>query len=428
MNARYFLISAILLTFFLTPVMAGTLYMSDGPSFSAAITGTNEFSPGSDVVLPVKLENRGLINIIFSEPGYMERDDKPNTAKFVTVTLSPGDTPFVIKSDPQMVGDVQGGKNVPVTFNIKIPRDTPSGNYVIPMDVTYQYLASAEQNGQDVIQFTYKNRTATIPLTLNISSEVILAAVPLGGETLDAGTEGYLDLTVANTGEESSSDTVVRIARNGNSPLSPTDSSVYVGDFPSGTNKTCRFKVSVSRDADSQTYPLDVYAVYKNHNGDTVTSGITTIGIPVQGKIQFNVTPVDSSINPGAKKVIEVVYRNQGSGTAYSAQARVSAVDPFTSNDDTSYLGDVKPGESAIAKYEISAAGGAVAKDYALDSEVRYHDSLGNSQISDTVKIPVTVADPSPIGKVLSVLPVVLVVLIAAGLAGYYLVVVRNKK
>ena len=63
MNARYFLISAILLTFFLTPVMAGTLYMSDGPSFSAAITGTNEFSPGGDVVLPVKLENRGLVNI-----------------------------------------------------------------------------------------------------------------------------------------------------------------------------------------------------------------------------------------------------------------------------------------------------------------------------------------------------------------------------
>jgi hypothetical protein len=428
MNARYFLISAILLTFFLTPVMAGTLYMSDGPSFSAAITGTNEFSPGGDLVLPVKLENRGLINIIFFQPGYMERDDKPNAAKFVTVTLNQGDNPFVIKSDPQMVGDIQGGKNVPVTFSIKIPRDTPSGSYVIPMDVTYQYLASAEQNGQDVIQFTYKNKTATIPLTLNISSEVTLAAVPAGGETLDAGTEGYLDLAVTNTGEENSSDTVIRIARNGNSPLTPTDSSVYIGDFPSGSNKTCRFKVSVSRDADSQTYPLDVFAVYKNHNGDTVTSGITTIGIPVQGKIQFNVTPVDSSINPGTKKVIEVVYQNKGYSTAYSAQARVSAVDPFTSNDDTSYLGDVQPGKSAIAKYEISAASGAVAKDYALDSEVRYRDSLGNSQISDTVKIPVTVADPSPIGKVVSVLPVVLVVLIAAGLAGYYLVVVRNKK
>ena len=89
--------------------MAGTLYLSDGPSFSAAITGTNEFSPGGDVVLPVRLENRALVNLIFVQTGYMERDDKPNTAKFVTVTLNRGDIPFVIKSDPRMVGDIQGG-------------------------------------------------------------------------------------------------------------------------------------------------------------------------------------------------------------------------------------------------------------------------------------------------------------------------------
>ena len=428
MNARYFLISIILLIFFLTPAMAGTLYITDGPSFSAAISGTNEFPPGGDVVLPVKLENRGLVNFIFSESGYMERDDKPNTAKFVTASLGPGDAPFVIKSDPQMLGDVTGGKTVPVSFIIKIPKDTPSGTYTIPMGVTYQYLASAEQNGQDVIQFSYKNKTVELPLTLTVSTDVILSAIPAGGETLDAGTEGYLDLEVTNTGEENATDAVIRIARNGNSPLAPTDSSVFVGDFPSGSDKTCRFKVSVSRDADGQTYPLDVYAVYKDHNGDTVKSGITTIGVPVNGKIRFDVTPIDSVISPGAKKVIQVVYKNSGNSTAYSAQARVSAVDPFTSNDDTSYLGDVQPGESVTAKYEISAAGGAVAKDYAIDSEVRYRDSLGNSQISDTVKIPISVVDPTPAGKVAAVLPFVLVVLVAACLTGYYVVVVRNKK
>ena len=327
-----------------------------------------------------------------------------------------------------MVGDIQGGKNVPFSFNIKIPKDTPSGNYVLPMDVTYQYLASAEQNGQDVIQFIYKNKTVTLPLSLNISSEVILAALPADGETLDAGTEGYLDLVVTNTGEENATDAVVRIARNGNSPLMPTDSNVYVGDFSSGMNKSCRFKVAVSRDADSQTYPLDVFAVYKNHNGDTVTSGTTTIGVPVQGKIQFEVTPADSDIHPGTKKVIQVVYRNNGYSTAYDAQARVSAVDPFTSSDDTSYLGDVAPGQSVVAKYEISATGGAIAKDYAIDSEVRYRDSLGNSQMSDTIKIPVAITDLSPVEKIVSVLPVVIVVLVVIGLAGYYVVVVRKKK
>jgi hypothetical protein len=428
MNARYFLISAILLTFFLTPVMAGTLYFSDGPSFSAAITGTNEFSPGGDLTLPVKLENRGLVNIKFSEPGYMERDDMPNTAKFVTVALGQGDSPFVIKSDPQMVGDMTGGKSVPLVFNIKIPKDTRSRNYTLPLDVTYTYLASAEQNGQDEIQYTYKEKTVTLPLTLKISSQVTLAVALSGGETLDAGTEGYLDLIVTNTGEENSNDTVIRIARNGNSPITPTDSNVYIGDFAAGMNNTCRFKVAVSRDADSQAYPLDVFAVYKDHNGDTVASGITTVGIPVQRKILFDVEAADTRIIPGTKKVVEVVYRNSGHTTAYNAQARISAVDPFTSNDDTAYLGDIEPGASAIARYELSVASGAVTKDYALDSEVRYRDSLDNSQISDTVKVPVKISAPTAAETIISLVPVIIAVLIAIGIAGYYVVVLRKKK
>ncbi len=122
--------------------------------------------------------------------------------------------------------------------------------------------------------------------------------------------------------------------------------------------------------------------------------------------------------------MIEVTYKNTGSGTAYSAQARISAVDPFTSNDDTAFLGDLGPGETAGARYEVSVDESATAKEYGLDSEIRYRDSLGNSQISDTMKVMVAVEEPSP-GMTILLAAVPIGAIIAAG---YYFFVVRKKK
>jgi hypothetical protein len=427
MNARYFLISAVLLAFLITPAIAGMEYVSQGPSFSAAITGTNEFSPGLDVSIIVKLENRGLMNIKFSRSGYIDRDDLPNTAKFVTVTMRSGDSPLIIKSDPQMAGDIPGGNSVQIPYIVKIPKEAPSGNYTLPLEVKYMYLASAEQNGQDTLQYTYKEKTDTIPIPLTINSKVFIAARPVGTETLNVGTEGFLDLNVSNTGTEDATNTVIKIVRNGNSPVTPTDSSVYIGEFPAGSSSICRFKVALSLDAESQEYPLDVYAVYKDHNGDTITSGTTTVGVPVHGKIKFNVVSAKSDINPGSRKIIEVEYRNTGAATAYNSQARISAVDPFTSRDDTAYLGDIAPGASAVARYEVSVDSGAVVKGYALDSEVRYRDSLDNSQISDTMKVPVQVVSPTFTGTIVSNIPIVVIVIGVVIVAGYYLIVVRKK-
>ena len=427
MEIRYLLI-AIFMVFLIAPAMAGTLYISVGPTFTVTVAGTNQFLPGTDVQLPVKIENRGLNQLKFVQSGYIERDDLPNTAKFVTASLAPGETPMVIKSDSQVVGDLPGGKSVQVVYQVKIPKQAAAGKYLLPLTISYQYLADAEQSAGDLIEYRYKTKSVTVNLPLTIEPNVFLDVSPVINGGLNVGTEGYLDLTVTNRGGEDAHAAIIKISRNGNSPVTPTDSSVYIGDFPAGNSTVCRFKVSVSRDAEAQEYPVDVIAVYKNHEGDTVTSVPTTVGIPVHGKIGFDVVAADSNLSAGKKKVIEVTYRNSGDATAYSAQARVSVVDPFTSNDDSAYLGDIAPGKTAIARYEVGVSSGAVAKDYALDSEVRYRDSLDNSQISDTMKVPVTVILPAAMDGIMGYLVVVVAGILVIIAAGYYLVVIRRRK
>jgi hypothetical protein len=407
--------------FFIIPAMAGSKYMAGSPDLSAYVSGTNEFSPGDDVKLTIVVENSGLNEFKFVNSGIVDREDLPNTAKFLMVTLLPGDGPLVIKSDPQMLGDVKGAGTASAVFTTKINPDAPAGSYTLILNYDYTYLYTADQYGVDTIQYTYKTVNGTIPIPIKIKPELsvhILSATP---DHLNVGTEGYVDLKIQNTGSDFGQKSVVKLLRNGNSPITPTDSSVYIGDFAPGSIINCRYKVTVSPDAQHQTYPIDIVVRYQNNEGDFVDSRNDTIGVPVGAKVDFSVTSPPDQMNPGNKKVINVEYKNTGDSTVYSAQARISAVDPFTSNDDISYIGDLKPGESRIASYEISLDRAATLKEYGLDSEIRYRDALDNTYISDTMKVRVNVVATAGLTSIFSN-PVYLSVIIAAIIGIVYLV------
>ena len=167
--------------------------------------------------------------------------------------------------------------------------------------------------------------------------------------------------------------------------------------------------------------------VYKNKEGDFIASRTDTVGIPVGGKVDFTVISPPAEMNPGNKKIIIVEYKNTGETTVYSAQSRISAVDPFTSNDDIAYLGDIKPGGSAIASYEVTVDRAATIKEYGLDSEIRYRDALDNTYISDTMKVKINVISPTGLTAVLSN-PVYISIIIAGIIGIVYLVYHFRKK
>jgi len=112
----------------------------------------------------------------------------------------------------------------------------------------------------------------------------------------------------------------------------------------------------------------------------------------------------------------------------YGAEVRISAVDPFTSADDLSYLGDLKPGESGVARFGLTVDAAADTKIYGLDSEVKFRDALDDSHVSDTIKVPLNVVKTEGIAALTSN-PVVigLIIVIILG-GGYYLYEYRRKQ
>ncbi len=93
---------------------------------------------------------------------------------------------------------------------------------------------NAEQLPPDTVRYHYTQKDETIPLTILIRPEVELAVTGSTPEHLNVGTEGYLTLLVRNNGTEHARNAIMKLTRNDASPLVPTDSSVFIGDYPPG--------------------------------------------------------------------------------------------------------------------------------------------------------------------------------------------------
>jgi hypothetical protein len=139
---------------------------------SALISGVNEFSPGQDATIKVIVQNSGVQNLQFVTSGTINRDDLLTTAKTVSVGLSAGNAPIIVKSDPQTVGDIKSNEIRTVAITTKILPNATEGEYQIPLTISYTYLAAADQPASDTLQSNYQQTSETFPITIKIKPQV----------------------------------------------------------------------------------------------------------------------------------------------------------------------------------------------------------------------------------------------------------------
>ena len=421
------IILILLSTLLVVPALAGTNYLDGTPNLTAYITGTNEYMAGDDIQIPVVIDNNGMSLDQQVASNIIDRDDPPTTAKFVTVAMSAGTAPLVIKSDPRMIGDLASQTRETVVFDAKVNADAPAGTYAVPLNISYTRIDSVGQYQVDTFRYYYVQDNVTVTVPLVIKPEVIPEVVSVTSDQLVAGADGYVNVTLKNIGSLDGAKATVKIIQDDSSPVTPVDSSVYIGNFPAGSTVSCQYKVTVAKDAENKTYPVDVVVVYQNNEGDFVTSRTETVGVNVGNKVDFVILSPPAEMSPGSKKIIQVEYKNIGNSTIRSAQARLSVVDPFTSTSDVAYLGDLQPGQSAVASFQLSVASDATIKEYGLDSEIRYLDALDDTYISDPMKVPVDVKNLTGLAGIVSN-PVYLSLLVAVIIGIVYAVYSFRKK
>jgi hypothetical protein len=403
----------------LAPASAVTQHLGTGPSFTAMVSGDNEFVPGEETTITLLVKNTGLNSFKQVMMGTIQPEDQQNTAKTATIGLASAGDNVTVRTDPQMVGDIPGGATVPVQYKIKISANATAGEYQLPLTIQYRYLKVIVQERADMFEYDYNEAEEILPITIRMQPHVkaqVIEAVP---EQLTVGSDGYLNLKIRNIGPENGTLASVKLLRNGQSPIIPVDSTVFIGDFRSGDTITCRYKVSVSNDATNQTYPVDLAVSYMNREGTVVSSARTTVGVPVNEQPVFAVISPVPEVPRGTESTIDVIYRNNGKVTVYDASVRITPHTPVSASDNNAFLGDIAPGETATATFALLANQDADTGEQTFDSTIRYRDATGISIASDPIPVQLKIVPSSGGISPLVIMGILAVLIIGAAFFVY---------
>ena len=406
----------------IAPASAAVKYTQGSPEFTAMVTGTNEFHPGDEVTVQVLVRNAGLNLFKQVDDGTIAQEDLPNTAKFATIGLTSPTPLIVVKSDPRYVGDIPGNGGYAVApFTVKITSDATAQDYSLPVFISYKVPLVTTQPSSESYQYGYDMANVTVPLTLHVKPGIKVNVVDVASDNITAGAQGLVRIRIQNTGPADGKDATLKVTRNGQSPVVPVDSSVWIGDVMAGETLDTLFKVSVSDDAGGQTYPVDIAVAYEDTEGSRASTAPVTIGVPVLPKPDFAITSPPGGVAAGSAATITVQYKNTGSSTVYAAQAGISDHSPVTIDNNVAYLGDVRPGETVSAVFTVHADSSAEPGNYSFDTRVRYRDAFATSIQSDTgvVIIQVTPAVKGIAGSAVLIVLIVAVILGAAALFLY---------
>ncbi|MBN1855431.1 MAG: hypothetical protein JW846_00585 [Dehalococcoidia bacterium] len=409
----------------LLPLSAGTAEAAvhGAPDLEALVVGDDEFQVGSVGTLELMIQNIGSFDgrvtgaddqvLAYGyNMGGMMVAYPATTAQNLTVTLESSSPTIDVVAGTSYVGVLPHSYVTPqpLRFDVRVYRYADVGTYELELKLTYEYIKDVDwlnppdslplppnpdaynaATYQPHFQFTREQVTETIPVTIKVVGSYF-EAVRTDVEGLRPGTSGIVSVTLGNNGE-TAYDVTAEVVASGN--FIPVDRASYLGTVDAGSRVTTDFKVAVSQDAISKTSPLTVLVKYTDKK-DVDRVSTVTAGVDIMPAVDFAVTAaeLEDELKAGGKRALSVSIQNTSDVDLTDAVARINAIDPFSSTDDTAYIGEFPAGAIRVAVFSIAADDDATAKPYALDVDLRYKDSNGDSHTSDVLKANVVVGEP----------------------------------
>jgi hypothetical protein len=224
---------------------------------------------------------------------------------------------------------------------------------------------------------------------VNVAGDVDFSA-EAEGEEMYVDSVGAVHVTVTNTGNTAVEG--ARFVMHDNAPFQPVSRKSSLGNLEAGESATASFRVEVSDRAVAQSYPVEGHVEYQDSFDETRTSNSVTDSVEIGSERDIEVTGTPT-VGAGATETVEFGVENTGDGTMHDAVARINVDSPFSTSDDTTYIGDLGPGETATVSYRVSVDSGATPKQYSVDVVAKYDNAFGDKVVTEVRKAPVEVEE-----------------------------------
>ncbi|MGM0684718.1 MAG: COG1361 S-layer family protein [Halobacteriota archaeon] len=348
------------------------------------VNATTDANVGGEGTLEAEIENVGA-----------------DVARDATVALesSSGGLAFGERaSDTARIDELAPGETATVRYDVGFAPGAPVREYGLSGSVRFETSDGLQRVDESVSAGVTPGAEQRFSVT-DVDSDLYV------------GEEGDVTATVTNEGPEEARNVVIQFAEESQNVI-PIERSVAVGTLGPGESGEFRLPIEIGGEAKAVDRTADIAVRYRNADLEARAYEDLELLYEVRPeRDQFLLEVDDREIETGEGRSLEVTVTNNLDEPVTDVEARLFADDPLDSGDDEGFVDELGPGESTTLTFDLEATGSAATKTYPVSFDFRYDDANGNSQLSDTTRIPITVVESEggfPLGLALGVLLVVI--------------------
>lgn len=348
-----------------------TVVVEDGPRFEVQSRQDAAIPPGESGEFAFEVSNDGSL--------------AASDVRVVLETTSPS-VFFGRRGNPQgtqsvLFSGLEPGESRTVAVRVGVRNTTESGVYPLTAVVRYDDPRGIRESSEELVLGVAVDDTRRFAVR-NVTG------------TLRVGTTGTVRGEVVSLGQQPAMDAVV-VLRPPARGLVPRVRQVPVGTL--GPNESAPFSFRVDVSNRTQAGPQQVvFRIRHGSGGDVTTSERLLAEVTVAPRRgEFRVEPVDAVLGVDDETVLVVNATNLANETVRDVQATLSVADPFESDDPTSFVAGLEPGETGEFRFDLETTNDAIPKTDSVTLRFAYTDESGERRTTDPHLVPVEVVRPT---------------------------------
>jgi uncharacterized membrane protein len=206
--------------------------------------------------------------------------------------------------------------------------------------------------------------------------------------------DGTLRGTFTNVGPNAVQNVVVTLDPP-NRNVEVLEPEVALGDLDAGESVEVAFDVEVASAARSGPRQFSLQTNYETLDDDERQADPIQFRQSIDPRRDVFGVEADANVSAGSSSRIVLSVTNQRNETVTDVSAKLFASSPLSTSDDEAYIDELEPGETVEVPFRISASGSAMQKEYPVSVDFQYVDSAGETRLSESYRVPVTVQESS---------------------------------
>jgi hypothetical protein len=369
-----------------TALAQGSTIDAQGSPDIELYTPNNQVTPGTETEFTIQFSNDGE----FTDGNERDRE-YVTTARSVVTSIDAEDSPIIVKTGEKSVGNIPESNPKSVPFDIEVPDDAATGTYEIEVDFEYTYTSKARSGvpNENNIQTT-QSRSRTEDVKIKITDDARFRVTDINS-TLRVGEEGDITGEIQNIGGEDATNAEVQFPTEAEN-LFPQETAVAVGDIEAGESAEFRIPIEVGSEAEAVPKRFDLPVSFRDENGIRQTDDDPSFLADIAAERDaFTIEAADRSITAGSSTTVDFTITNNRDETVTDIEPKLFADTPLSSSNDEAFVQSLDAGESTTISFDL-AASATTPKTYPVTVDIRYRDAGGDSQITDSYRLPIDVS------------------------------------